>query len=98
MSGIEASRIFTIAHMDTFRTAMFAFAFANLFVALVAAQVSLIAESGDYRSRLILAVIHPIAAIATTVLVFISKPGDESVRSPSNLIGEDLPLALSHRD
>lgn len=73
-SGIEPSQIFTIAAMQAFSIAMFAFTFANLFFALVTTQVGMIAEVGDYRSRIILAIIHPFAAISAIVLVFISKP------------------------
>lgn len=60
--------------MTAFRIAMLLFAFANLFFAMVATQVVVIAEVGDYRSRLILAGIHPVSAITTAILIFISKP------------------------
>ena len=53
---------------------MFVFAFANLFFTLARTQVDMIAEVGDYRSRLILALIHPLAALSSIVLVFLSKP------------------------
>jgi len=74
MSGIEPNQIFTIAAMHAFSIAMFVFAFANLLVAMVTTQVSMMAEVGDYRARLILAVIHPFVAVSTVVLAFISKP------------------------
>ena len=60
--------------MHAFSIAMFVFAFANLLFAMVTTQVSMMAEVGDYRARLILAVIQPFAAVSTVVLVFISKP------------------------
>lgn len=60
--------------MHAFSIAMFVFAFANLLFAMVTTQVSMMAEVGDYRARLILAVIHPFAAVSTVVLAFISKP------------------------
>lgn len=60
--------------MHAFSIAMFVFAFANLLFAMVTTQVSMMAEVGDYRARLILAVIQPFVAVSTLVLVFISKP------------------------
>ena len=60
--------------MHAFSIAMFVFAFANLLFAMVTTQVSMMAEVGDYRARLILAVIQPFVAVSTVVLVFISKP------------------------
>lgn len=60
--------------MHAFSIAMFVFAFANLLVAMVTTQVSMMAEVGDYRARLILAVIQPFVAVSTVVLAFISKP------------------------
>lgn len=74
MSGIGHSQIFKIAPMHAFSIAMFVFAFANLLFAMVTTQVSMMAEVGDYRARLILAVIQPFVAVSTIVLVFISKP------------------------
>ena len=74
MSGIDPSQIFKIAAMHAFSIAMFVFAFANLLFAMVTTQVSMMAEVGDYRARLILAVIQPFVAVSTVVLVFISKP------------------------
>ncbi len=60
--------------MHAFSIAMFVFAFANLLFAMVTTQVSMMAEVGDYRARLILASIQSFVAVSTVVLVFISKP------------------------
>ncbi len=59
--------------MTAFRRTMMVLAIINVLFALLAAAVGSFADGGDIWSRLVISVLHPIAAIAIIFLVFVPR-------------------------
>ena len=59
--------------MNTFRIAMMPLSIIHLAIVGIAAFAGSFADGGDFWSRLILTVIHPVAALGMLILVFMRK-------------------------